>query len=327
MPAGPSSPDRRRCLARAGRLHPALVVLLVLGAACRSGSGCSGSTEVAKQPSVVSGRFGGNRPARVIAPQGAAQGVLLALHGYGDTGANFIAALGLPALARRDGLVLVVPDGTPDPRGNRFWDATDACCNFFGRPIDDVAYLRGLLRDVAAAYHVDARRRYVIGLSNGAFMASRLACEAADDIAAIVAIAGTIWADPGRCRPSSPVSVLQVHGDADHIIHYSGGGQPLGLGKGDYPGAVTTVLRWARLDGCAGTRAPLPPALDLDRAPGAETLVEQVSGCPTGVDVRMLTLHGGPHVPAFTSAFTDEVSAWIAAHPKVGSPGPDQGPP
>lgn len=307
---------------RSDRLRPALVVALVLGAACRSGGGCSEGPGVAKQPRVVSGRFGGNRPARVIAPKGTVQGVLLALHGYGDTGANFIAALGLPALVRRDGFVLIAPDGTLDPRGNRFWNATDACCNFFGSPVDDVAYLRGLLGEVAAAYHVDARRRYVLGLSNGAFMATRLACEAADDIAAIVAIAGTTWADPGRCRPSSPVSILQVHGDADRIILYGGGGQVLGLGTGDYPGAVATVLRWARLDACTGTRAPLPPLLDLDYARGAETLVEQITGCPAGVDVRLLTLHGGPHVPAFARAFTDEVSAWLAAHPKAAGPGP-----
>ena len=48
-------------------------------------------------------------------------------------------------LARRRGLVLVAPDGTLDPRGHRFWNATDACCDFFDHPVDDVAYLRGPL--------------------------------------------------------------------------------------------------------------------------------------------------------------------------------------
>jgi polyhydroxybutyrate depolymerase len=256
----------------------------------------------------------------VIAPEGAAEGVLLALHGYGDTGANFAEALGLPALARREGFVLVAPDGTPDLRGNRFWNATDACCNFFDNTVDDVAYLRGLLEEVAAANHVDRRRRYVLGLSNGAFMAHRLACEAADEIAAIVPISGTTWSDPGRCRPRSPVSVLQVHADADRIILYGGGGHVLGLGRGDYPGAGATVERWARLDACSGTRAPLPPPLDLDSEPGAETMVEQITSCPAGVDLRLFTMRGAPHVPAFAPAFGERVWSWLKAHPKVSEP-------
>ena len=61
-----------------------------------------------------------------------------------------------PRVAR--GFVLVAPDGTLDRTGQRFWNATDACCNFFGDSVDDVAYLHGLVREVAAAYHVDSRR-------------------------------------------------------------------------------------------------------------------------------------------------------------------------
>ncbi|MBN2574454.1 MAG: hypothetical protein JXP73_07800 [Deltaproteobacteria bacterium] len=306
-----------------------VLVVAVLGAGCRSASpgGCGSGTPVATQTGAVSGpspaasrRFGGGRPAWVVAGDGASQGVLLALHGYGDTGDNFVTALGLPALARREGFVLVTPDGTPDRRGHRFWNATDACCNFFDKAVDDVAYLRGLLEEVAAAYHVDRRRRYVLGLSNGAFMAHRLACEAAEEIAAIVPIAGTTWGEPGRCRPRSPVSVLQVHGDADNIILYGGGRHVLGLGEGDYPGAVATVERWARLDACSGRRALLLPQLDLDFEPGAETTVEHFAGCPAGVDVRLLTMRGAPHVPGFAPAFAEWAWSWLKAHAKASGP-------
>ena len=304
----------------------AVFVVAVLGAACCSTGrgGCGGGTVAATQTGAVptpssaaTRRFGGGRPARVIAGKGGAEGVVLALHGYGDTGVNFAEWLGLPALARREGFVLVVPDGTPDRRGNRFWDATDACCSFFGSALDDVAYLRGLLEEVAAAFHVDRRRRYILGLSNGAFMAHRLACEAADEIAAIVAISGTTWSKPERCRPHSPVSILQVHADADRVIFYGGGRHVLGLGKGDYPGAVATVERWAGLDGCSGMRVPVPPRLDLDREIGSETTVEQVTGCPAGVDVRLFTMRGAPHVPAFAPAFGEQVWSWLRAHPKM----------
>jgi polyhydroxybutyrate depolymerase len=317
-------------------LRLAVLVVVVLEGGCRSTSpgGCGGGKLVATQTGVApmpspsaSRRFGGDRPAWVIGTEGVAPAVLLALHGYGDTGANFVNALALPALARREGFVLVVPDGTPDRRGYRFWNATDACCNFFEDAVDDVAYLRGLLAEAAAAYRVDRRRRYVLGLSNGAFMASRLACEAADEIAAIVPISGTTWDDPGRCRPGSPVSVLQIHADSDRIILYGGGRHVLGIGRGAYPGAVATVERWARLDACSGTRVPIAPLLDLDHEPGAETMVEYVAGCPPGVDVRLLTMRGAPHVPALATAFGDWVWGWLKAHPKVAGPERTSGPP
>jgi polyhydroxybutyrate depolymerase len=300
-----------------------------LGTACRSAcpGGCGGGTRVTPRPAVAPGspaaegpRFGGKRPAQVIAPGRAANGLLLALHGYGDTGTNFVHALDLPAAARRQGFVLIAPDGTVDPRGRRFWNATDACCDFFDEQVDDVAYLRALLTEVAAAYRVDPRRRYVLGLSNGAFMAHRLACEAASEIAAIVAIAGTLWDDPARCAPASPVSVLQVHGDADRVIFYRGGERVLGIGKGAYPGSVATVERWARLDSCAGRRGPVPPALDLDHEPGAETTFEQTAGCPAGIDVCLLGMRGAPHVPAFSPAFAEWALRWLEAHPKVTEP-------
>jgi len=319
----------RRPLRTCAALRAALLVAAGLGVACRSAcpGGCTAEpTALSPSPigptgsrSVV-GQLGGTRPALVIAGDRAPQGVLLALHGYGDTAANFVEAFGLPALARREGLVLVAPDGTPDQRGQRFWNATDACCNFFDSTVDDVAYLRGLLRDAATAYRVSPQRRYVLGFSNGAFMASRLACEAADEIAAIVPISGTLWDDPDRCRPRSPVSVLQVHGDADDLVRFAGGSHLLGMGKGAYPGAVAAVERWARLDACTGARAPSPPLLDLDREPGAETAAEQVTGCPAGVDVRLLTVRGARHVPGFSPAFAEHVWAWLLAHPKVAGP-------
>jgi len=304
----------------------ALLAIGGLGTACRRGQGSGGSpastlTAVAPSQSRSGARrFGGGRPALVVAAPGAARAVLLALHGYGDTAANFVMALDLPALARREGFVLVAPDGTPDRRDNRFWNATDACCNFFGSEVDDVAYLRSLLREVAAAYHVDPRHRYVLGLSNGAFMAHRLACEAADEIAAIVPIAGTTWIDPDRCRPSSPVSVLQVHGDADRIVLYAGGADVLGRGQGAYPGSVATVDRWARLDGCSGRLAQASPLLALYYSPTTVTTVAQAAGCPVGVDVRLFTMHDAPHFPAFTPAFGDWVFTWLKAHPKVARP-------
>ncbi|HEY3354936.1 MAG TPA: PHB depolymerase family esterase [Polyangia bacterium] len=307
-----------------------LVLLVALALGCGRGAPAPGSAPVAQSHGPAAAArgpasaaappprvLGGARPATIVAPAGPARGVLLSLHGYGDDGPSFAAGLGLPALAARAGFVLVTPDGTPDAGGDRFWNATEACCDFGRVAVDDVAYLTALAREAAAAYGVPPGRVYALGLSNGGFMAHRLACDAADDFAAVVSIAGTTFADPARCRPRSPVSLLQVSPDADRVVSYAGGADLLGRGGAPYPGAEATFERWARLDGCRGPRRAEPAPLDLDRAvPGPETRVALAAGCPDGVDVRLWTLHGSAHVPSFGPAFAERAWEWLAAHPK-----------
>ena len=46
--------------------------------------------------------------------------------------------------------LVAAPDGTVDGSGNRFWNATDACCDFLGKEMDDVGYISELIADMAA---------------------------------------------------------------------------------------------------------------------------------------------------------------------------------
>ena len=58
--------------------------------------------------------------------------------------------------------VETTPDGTENESGNRYWDATQACCAFNALgEVDDVGYLRGLIEEAAEAVGedgVDVRR-------------------------------------------------------------------------------------------------------------------------------------------------------------------------
>src|SRR5581483_722726 len=115
-------------------------------------------------------------------------------------------------------LLYAFPDGTFDRHGDRFWNATDACCDFDETGVDDVAYFRAIVDDVASRYTIDPRRVYAAGASNGGYMAHRVACDAADRVAAVVSVDGANWKDPARCRPSEPVAVLEVHADTDEVV-------------------------------------------------------------------------------------------------------------
>jgi polyhydroxybutyrate depolymerase len=237
--------------------------------------------------------------------------LIVLLHGYGASGTVQDLYFGLGRLADARGFLYAYPDGTVDATGKRFWNASTACCDFGQTGVDDVAYLTAVLDDMSARYHVDPQRIFVVGHSNGGFMAHRLACDLSPRIAAIVSLAGAGETEPARCRPSSPVSVLQVHGDADDVVRYEGGI----FDRASYPGAVETVARWAARQDC-GPLEDSGLTLDLDSTlPGAETRVSRHSECPAGA-AELWTILGGSHLPSFQPTWPGLVVDWLYAHPK-----------
>lgn len=232
--------------------------------------------------------------------------LLVLLHGYGASGLLEDQYFGFPQLADDRGVLVAYPDGTVDSKGNRFWNATDACCNFDGSAVDDVAYLDAVVDDVEAHYPVDPAQVYVVGHSNGAFMAHRLACDRATRYAAVVAFAGDVWKDPARCAPAGPIAVLQVHGDLDAVIPYAG--------NRTMPSAPESIATWAAKNACTGMLAPTGQTFDLVPAlPGAETSPAAYA-CAHGA-AELWTIHGGTHVPFFkVPDWGNHVFDWLSAH-------------
>lgn len=254
------------------------------------------------------------RPYELIVPPGVADEqplpVVLFLHGYGASSATFIGYLGIREMAARHRFVAVVPDGTPDSQGLRFWNASEGCCNFEHKPVDDVSYLRDVIDEVEGRRAVDAKRIFVVGFSNGGFMAHRLACELGDRLAGIVSIAGAGRRDATVCRPKGSVSVLQIHGDLDRAVPYEGG-KTLGRGEAEpHPPVRETVAWWAAHDGCS--REPKEGApMDLHpKLPGAETEVLRYEGCRSA-KVELWTVRGGDHFVAHSREAAERYWAFL----------------
>jgi polyhydroxybutyrate depolymerase len=269
-------------------------------------------------PSAPAGDPTRDRPYDVLVPTTYKASVpmplVMLLHGFSLSSAQMEAIFPLQPVAEERGFLYVHPDGTKNPDGDPFWNATDACCNEYDEPVDDSAYLGAVIEQVQTTYNVDPKRIYLFGVSNGGFMSYRMACDHADKIAAIVSFAGATWLDAARCKPSQPVSVLEIHGTADEIIPFDGGqlidGHP-------FPSAATTVAEWATYNGCGPNRAPTGLRLDLGSAlPGDETDVSRFDGCPAGGTVELWTVEGGTHMLPFTSVFTPSVVEFLFAHPK-----------
>ena len=225
------------------------------------------------------------------------------------------------ALAEPKGFLYCVPEGTKNKNGAQFWNASEACCDGFDTGVDDSGYLRGLLEAIGARFPLDRKRVFVIGHSNGGFMAYRMACEHPDLIAAIASLMGMTTARPGGCVPSQPVNILHVHGTADSLLYYDGGfgnsfSWPTELSP--YPGALESVALWAGYNGSADATTDTDASLKLDLAVGSalDTVVTRYIKSPPGGAVELWSIRGGQHVPMVSPGFATSVVDWLLAHPK-----------
>jgi polyhydroxybutyrate depolymerase len=243
--------------------------------------------------------------------------LVILLHGYGASGIGQDLYFGLSHEINHNGFLEAYPDGLVDSKGKQFWNATDVCCNFDHKAVDDVAYIDAVIDDMSDHYRVDRRRVFIVGHSNGGFMAHRYACDRAERIAAIVALAGDNYKDTAtHCHPQGPVAVLQVHGDMDMSVPYLGGTDPdTGL---SLPSALETLTYWAGVDGCSPTADNSAPDLDLDQdLAGNETKVTRFLGCKPGGAAELWTIRGGSHVPDFIRpGWADDIWGWFAGHSK-----------
>jgi len=240
--------------------------------------------------------------------------LIILLHGYTSSGRNQDSYFQVSDLADDYGFLFAAPDGVREPSGNesRFWNASDACCNFFGVEVDDSDYVRSIIDEMKQRYNVDGNRVFLIGHSNGGFMSFRMAYEHSDAVAAIASLAGANHMDQ-REAPENPVHILQIHGTNDETIGYQGGD----IMDNRYPSALQSVRRWATYNGCSqnGVGRELR---DLEASlPGHESGVLKFEvGCKPGGSAELWTIASGTHVPVLSDTFAAQVVEWLLAHPK-----------
>ncbi|MGH2719860.1 MAG: alpha/beta hydrolase family esterase, partial [Actinomycetota bacterium] len=162
---------------------------------------------------------GHSRRFRVYRPSGLGRAgavpLVLFLHGGFGSGAQAEYAYGWDDAADRYGFVVAYPDGI-----GRSWNAGACCGPARSEGVDDVGFLRALVEQVGDAERIDPDRVYCTGISNGAMMAYRLACELPRLLAAIGPVAGTMVCP---CPQPEPTSVLHIHGLEDAMVPFVGG--------------------------------------------------------------------------------------------------------
>jgi len=219
-------------------------------------------------------------------PEGERVALIVLLHANGEAPYVMAQATRAGALAARERLVVALPPA----RGHR-WDAL-GCCTTPIPESPDVAYVRGLIKQLVADLPIDPSRVFVGGFSMGAVLSERLACEASDLVAAVAIDAGRPWSD--TCTPTSPVSVLIMHGTGDGTFPFSNAGE--------------LAARWRGLEGCSGA----PDETDLSPIAHASTN----DSCAAGAAVEFVRYEGAGHRWFANPDATEVAWNFFAAHPK-----------
>lgn len=245
-------------------------VILLVPASTRAADGCA-LPVLSSGWQMVTVRSGGlDRKVRLYVPASAVGRsdvpLVFDLHGSGGNGRSQALHSGLMAQADRHRFLLANPDGgiadPKSPADKFYWHIS-------GVPLvgnvptpanapDEVQFFRDAIRQMGQSACIDPHRIYVTGFSGGARMASLLACELADRIAAVAPVAGLRAGIPRAgdfrtpetttCTPHRAVPIITFHGLHDPTNRYDGDGEP----RWGYSVAAA-LERWANLDGCQMT--------------------------------------------------------------------------
>ena len=206
--------------------------------------------------------------------------VVISLHGGLSSGRQMMNAADFRPVADREKFIIVCPDGI-----DRGWN--DGRMN---KERNDVKFIDALITYTVNKYNGDSLRVYATGISNGGFMATRLACELNNKIAAIASVAGTMGKDV-TYHPNKPVPVMYIHGTKDPLVPYNGG---LNARTGAMVYSHEEILKlWVAADGCSET--PVITNLPDSAGDGTSIIKEEYTNSTTGVKVIGYTVTNGGH--------------------------------
>ena len=221
--------------------------------------------------------------------RGAPTPMLVALHGGGGD-ADFQAddsKYKLISKSEQAGFIAVFPNGYSRFPSGVFatWNAGTCCGAGQKNDVDDVGFIREVIHRVERQASIDPKRVFATGISNGAMMTWRLACEA-PEIRAIAPVEGTDNTT-GQCVPSHRVAVIEFHAADDPDVPFNGG---VGTGPShtSFKSVPETQGKWVLID-----RASIAEVRRVLTVPGAHCDVHPAG--PGGAPVELCVTATGGH--------------------------------
>jgi polyhydroxybutyrate depolymerase len=231
-------------------------------------------------------RFGGvQRFYHVHVPQGFdgkhRLPVVIVFHSFTNDGLSMVELSGFNQIADREKFLVVYPEGI----GRRWYFGEG------GYKVDDVGFTLALSELMRSKFFADPKRTYAVGISNGGFLVLTLACQHPERFAAVATVAATFTQQQAKtCKPTHPVPITLIHGEADPLVPFRGGRTAEGL---LLLSVQETVKHWAVLDGCENK--PQVQQLANQVQDGTNVLQTNYLKCQKRAQVRLYRIAGGGH--------------------------------
>ena len=209
--------------------------------------------------------------------------IVFNFHGYTSNALQQMWYGDFRAIADTAGFIIVHPNGTLDVTGTTHFNV-----GWGGSSTDDVGFTNALIDSLSTEYNINQNRIYSTGMSNGGFMSFLLACELSHRFAAVASVTGSIAPSKlATCNPQHPTPILQIHGNSDGNVPYSGG-----AGWSEPINAV--VSYWSGYNNCLASPVVtnLPDISTTDGSTVEHYLYKDGDNC---ADVEHFKILGGDH--------------------------------
>ncbi len=149
--------------------------------------------------------------------------LVLNFHGGAGNIDNAKKGTQMSPVSDKEGFIVVYPQASGEKtvrgitRGS--WNAIRCCGTGKENNVDDVGFIRELVKEVSKKVNIDQKRVYAIGHSNGAAFTERLGCEASDIFAAVAMNAGRDSLN--SCTGKIPSLFMQGTADPE-VTHLAG---------------------------------------------------------------------------------------------------------
>ena len=202
--------------------------------------------QFAQEIEIVSG--GNERSFRVNLPSDTNDPIplMIILHGLGETSAAWY---GVASYTTNQGFATVRPESgtflSNSGTGNvKLWNAILDTARF-----DDVLFISDVIDYMLTNYDfIDHDRIYVLGSSNGGYMAYRLACDLAYRITSFTSVIGNMFLDDDGfdcIDQDRDIPILHIHGTEDPINSYYPGGNGVDILDDQYLTIIESIEFWS----------------------------------------------------------------------------------
>ena len=214
--------------------------------------------------------------------------LVFVLHGYGGSAKGMTKFSQMNTVADKNGFAVCYPQGNFGKDNKNSWNA-----GYSNDDIDDVKFLSSLAGSLQKKYKLSRENTFCTGMSNGADMSYRLACQKPDVFSAIAPVAGCLMESTyNNCMATKPVPVLEIHGTADPITHWKG--DPDYSEKyGGYMSIEETFDFWVKKNNC--TESKIDTLQDVITEDGSIVVTKKYSGGIDNHQVWLYTLVEGKH--------------------------------